>query len=141
MTMKLREIMSGGIVGAFAHNSLLEAADKMREYNVGCVVVLTEGGRLQGILTDRDIVVKAIAAGLDPARTPVAHIMQTHVICGRPDMDLLEASGLMAFHHIRRLPVEEEGRLIGIVSLTDLGRVAQRELDNLLAVRSAAMVH
>jgi CBS domain-containing protein len=139
--MRLRDIMSGGVVGVFPYNSLREAADKMREYNVGCVVVLTEGGRLKGILTDRDIVVKAIAVGLDPARITVSDIMQTHVICGRPDMDLLEASGVMAFHHIRRLPIEEQGRLVGIVSLTDLGRVAQRELDNLLAVRSAAMVH
>lgn len=139
--MRLRELITGGVVGVFPHDTALQAAEKMREYNVGCVLVLTEGGRLNGILTDRDIVVKAIAAGLNPARVPVSDIMQTHVICGDPDMDLLEASGLMAFHHIRRLPVEDHGRLVGIVSLTDLGRAAQRVLDNLLAVRSAAMVH
>ena len=134
--MKVKEIMRGGIVAVFPDTPLRLVAEKMREFNVGCVLVMTDGGWMKGILTDRDIVVRALAHGRDPATTPASEVMRTHVVRGYPEMDLEEAAGLMAFHQVRRLPIEDGGRIIGIVSMTDIGREAQQEIGHLLSLHA-----
>ena len=112
----------------------------MEEHNVGCLLVTTDG-YAKGILTDRDIVLKVIAKGSDPTLTQVADVMQPHVIAAGPEMDILEASQLMSFNHVRRLPVQENGRIVGIVSAMDLARVIQQEVDNLFSLGATPAYH
>ena len=78
------------------------------------------GGNLCGLVTDRDLVTRCIASGRSPASTPVKDVMTTHIVSARPDMETSAAAGLMGREQIRRLPVVENGKLCGMVSLGDL---------------------
>jgi CBS domain-containing protein len=139
-TVQIREIMKETVFLIRSEASVTEAAQMMAERNVGSLVVTREG-EAKGILTDRDIVVKVLAGGRDPAATPVGDVMQTHLITAGPEMDVREATRLMAAEHVRRLPVMEDGHLLGIVTLTDLARVVQEEVDNLCSLRAIPVFH
>lgn len=134
-TMQLREIMKETVFLIRSDASVIEAAQTMAERNVGALVVTREG-KARGILTDRDIVVKVLAGGRDPAATSVGDVMQSHLITAGPEMDIREATRLMASEHVRRLPVMEDGHLMGIVTLTDVARVVAEELENLCSLRA-----
>ncbi len=100
--------------------SVHDAASLMNEHKVGSLLVLS-GGQVVGIVTERDILVRVVVPGGDPARTAVADIMTTEVICCRPHTRLEEAQGAMKNRRIRHMPVLDEGRrLCGIVSIGDL---------------------
>ncbi|HLB01885.1 MAG TPA: CBS domain-containing protein [Nitrospiria bacterium] len=133
--MQLRDIMKRDVISVFPDSTITEAARMMEEHNIGCVLVVKDG-QAKGILTDRDIVLKVIARGSDPTLTKTADVMQPHVISASPDTDILDASRLMTLHHVRRLPIQEAGQLLGIVSVMDLARVIQEEVDNLFSLRA-----
>jgi CBS domain-containing protein len=127
--------MKRDVISVFPDSTITEAARRMEEHNIGCVLVVKDG-QAKGILTDRDIVLKVIAMGSDPTLTKTADVMQPHVISASPDTDILDASRLMTLHHVRRLPIQEAGQLLGIVSVMDLARVIQEEVDNLFSLRA-----
>lgn len=103
-------------------DSVVEAAKLMRGEDVGFAPI-AEDGRLVGVITDRDIVVKVISEGRDPETTRVDAVCSPHLITVDPDQDLDEALRLMSTHRIWRLPVvEEDGRLVGIVAREDVVR-------------------
>jgi CBS domain-containing protein len=107
----------------------------MREGDVGDVIV-TQGGQVTGIVTDRDIVVRAIAEGRAPDSTPVSEVATSDVRALEPTQSVDEAVQAMREHDIRRLPVVDGGRPVGIVSLGDLA--VERDPDSALADISAA---
>ena len=116
-------------------DTLAEAARVMREADVGAVLVVDEG-RVTGIITDRDIVVRAVADGRDPQSTTVRDASSADVVSVTPDENLDEAAGLMQEHDVRRMPVVQEGRPAGILSLGDLA--VERDPESALADISAA---
>ena len=118
--MKLREIMSTHVVRIHPQESVAVAARTLTRYNVGILPVCGNDGRVCGLVTDRDIVTRCLAAGKDPVGTPVADVMTRTVIAVRPDMDAAVAATLMGSRQVRRLPVMENGKLCGMVSLADL---------------------
>lgn len=124
--MKLRELMTDEIECCAPQESLVKAAQIMRNIDVGIVPVV-EGDKLLGVVTDRDIVLRVIAEGRDVASTNVAECMTQSVITASPDMDAHEAARLMAEQQIRRLPVVENGRLTGMVAIGDLATVSIHE--------------
>jgi CBS domain-containing protein len=126
--MKLREIMTPSPSTASPTDTLSRVAEMMQQENVGSIPIV-EQDRLVGIITDRDIAVKAVAAGQDPKLALVGDTMSTDLVIGRPDMSDREALALMGREQIRRLPVVENGRLVGIVSLGDLALDSDREED------------
>jgi CBS domain-containing protein len=93
----------------------------MKEENVGLAPVV-EGDRLVGTLTDRDIVTRVVAEGKDPQTVPVREVASTDVVTIDPQQDLDEALRLMASNQVRRLLVEEDGRLVGVVAQADIAR-------------------
>jgi CBS domain-containing protein len=97
-----------------------EAARVMRDADIGDVIVLDEDGRVSGIVTDRDLVVRAVADGVDPAEGQVGSILNGAVVSIAPDESVDTALDLMRDHKIRRLPVIDDDRLVGIVTLGDL---------------------
>jgi IMP dehydrogenase len=103
----------------------------MQEANVGCLVVVREG-LVQGILTDRDIAVRCTSGGHDPQQCMVAVHMSSPVVVVRPNTDLLEAAHLMLQRRVKRLPVVEDGRLVGLVSLSDVAKAMDTPLHELL---------
>ena len=100
-------------------DTVLQAANLMNDTNIGGVVVL-EGDRLAGIFTERDVLRRVVAQGLDPATTPVAEVMTTPVITCPPELSLDECAALMTTRGVRHLPVQDQGRLTGLVSIRDL---------------------
>jgi CBS domain-containing protein len=119
MRQSIRDVMTARPKTLSSGASVLEAAQAMREQDIGDVVVV-EGGRLFGVLTDRDIVVRALAEGRDPSRTTVGDICSKALVTISPDHSLGEAIRLMRERAVRRLPVEEAGQVVGVVSLGDL---------------------
>jgi len=118
--MKLKDIMTADPVSIRPEATLQEAARRMRDLDVGPLPVCGEDHRLEGIITDRDITVRAIAEGKDPT-TPVREAMTGEVIYGFEDQDVQEAARTMQKRQIRRLLVlNRDKRLVGIVSLGDL---------------------
>ncbi len=111
-----------------------EAARLMREINVGSLPV-TRNGKAVGIVTDRDVVLRNVAEGKGPSNTLVEEIMSSSIISATTDMDVHTAADLMAQNQIRRLPVIENDRLLGIVSIGDLAvkNIYENEAGNALS--------
>lgn len=119
-----------------ANESLFNAATLMRDEGIGAVVVRRDD-QLYGILTDRDIVIRGLAEGCDPARTPIGQICSKDLLTARPDDPVHHAVELMRQRTIRRLPVlDDSGHVVGIVSLGDLA--LERDPDSVLGDISAA---
>ena len=127
--MKLREIMASPVIRIHPEESVAVAARRLERYNIGILPVCGNDGSLCGLVTDRDLVTRCLAAGRNPATTPVREVMTGQVITARADMDASVAAGLMGRTQIRRLPVVENGRLCGMVSLGDLARREQTVYD------------
>ena len=118
--MQVRDFMTPSVVSITPGESAALAARLMSRHNVGSLPVCGEDGHLRGIVTDRDLVLRCVAAEEDPAQTPVRDIMTRNCTVISPNDDPREATRLMATRQVRRLPVLEEGRLVGMVSLGDL---------------------
>jgi CBS domain-containing protein len=119
MVQKVRDLMTTQLAKLEADRSVAEGARLMREQNVGDVLVVRDG-KLAGIVTDRDIVVRCVAADADPKATPLASICSQEMATLAPEDDADMAVVLMERKAIRRIPVVERGKLLGIVSLGDL---------------------
>lgn len=135
MARYLREIMTQNPVTVETTDSVVAAARSMRDGNIGDVVVV-ERGEIQGILTDRDIVVRALAEGRDPTRTTVGDICSRELTTLSASDPIADAVTIMRDKAIRRLPVVDGGRPIGIVSLGDLA--VERDPESTLGGISAA---
>lgn len=119
--MKVRDIMtSEGLATATLDTPLAEIAERMRDENVGAIPIVDEDDKLAGIITDRDIVVRAIAEGEDPNECTAEDILSEKLHTINPEADLEAAADLMARHQIRRLPVVEDEIIIGMISLGDI---------------------
>jgi len=118
--MQVFEVMTPDVVRVTPEVTLMEAAHTMKDLDIGPLPVC-EGDRLLGMVTDRDITVRATAEGRDPRQTPVSDIMTTEVVCCHEADDIRAAAKLMQEAQLRRLlVVNDDGRLVGIVSLSDL---------------------
>ena len=119
MKDSIREVMTRNPKAVAQNATIMEAACAMRDNDIGDVVVL-DNGRLCGILTDRDIVVRALATGCDPNRTSVGEICSRALVTLAPEDSTGQAVRVMRERAIRRLPIEEHGRVVGIVTLGDV---------------------
>lgn len=117
--MKIKDIMSKTIAFMKPEDTVILAAQLMKKHNVGSIPVC-RGKKVIGIITDRDIVLKAVANGSNPATLSVSEIMSPNPILGSPEMDVTEAGRIMGENQIRRLPVVENNEMVGIVSLGDI---------------------
>ena len=118
--MQLKDVMTPGVEVIAPEASIYEAAEKMSHLDIGPLPVC-EGERLIGMLTDRDITVRAVAAGRDPLTTRVCEVMTPDVVYGFDDQDVHDAARLMEQYEIRRLPVlNRSQQLVGMVALSDL---------------------
>ena len=127
--MMLRDIMSKTVVRIHPEETVSVAARMLEHYNIGALPVCGSDGRMCGLVTDRDIVTRCLAAGRSPGTTTVGQVMTAHVIAARPDMDASLAASMMGREQIRRLPVLENGRLCGMVSLGDLAVKEESSID------------
>ena len=135
MARLVREAMTAEPICLASNTTVLEAAKRMCDYDIGDVLV-TENGKICGVLTDRDIVVRALAEGRDCAQTTIGEIASNHLITITPDDPVSRAVELMRQHSIRRLPVCQDGQPLGILSIGDLA--LDRDPQSALASISAA---
>jgi CBS domain-containing protein len=122
-----REIMSGGVECVGEKETLVEAAKKMRDLDVGSLPICGEDNRLKGMLTDRDIVVKCLAEGGDPSTTTAGSLAEGKPVTIGADDDLDELVRTMSQHKVRRLPVIDGHDLIGVVSQGDVAKALPPE--------------
>ncbi|MBO5318153.1 MAG: CBS domain-containing protein [Oscillospiraceae bacterium] len=127
--MKVRELMSSPAVSIGVGETVETAARTLTHYNIGALPVCGSDGSLQGMITDRDLVIRCVAANRSPEKTQVAHIMSGGVQYATPDMDASVAAHLMGRCQIRRLPVLENGKLCGMLTLGDLAAYEQSIMD------------
>lgn len=120
--MKIREVMTKPVIRIGADETVEVAARTLAHYNIGSLPVCGSDGRLRGLVTDRDLVTRCIAAGKNPAITKVSQVMSGSVVGVEPDLDTKAAAQIMGSRQIRRLPVLENEKLCGMVSLADLTR-------------------
>ena len=116
-----RDIMTEGADSVDSSTTVLDAAKKLASEDYGALPIC-DGDKLQGMITDRDIVVKVLAKGLDPATTKVIDLVQGEVVTIGADDPVEEAMRTMAEHQVRRLPVIDGTKLVGMVSQADLAR-------------------
>ena len=118
--MKVRDIMTTSVVPVHPQETVEVAARKLAHYNIGALPVCERDGQICGMVTDRDLVTRCMAAGKLSGMTKVRDVMTGGVIAASPDMDTGAAAHLMGRRQVRRLPVVEQGKLCGMVSLGDL---------------------
>ena len=119
-------MMTPGVRTVSPSQSLAEAAAVMKGEDVGSVPVV-EDDRLAGIVTDRDIVIRAVAERRDPQTVKVDEVASRQLVTVEPEQDLDEALALMARHQVRRLPVVEAGRLVGMLAQADVALEAKEK--------------
>lgn len=119
MAQAIRDVMTPDPVCLDPHDSAAEAARQMKSVDSGAILV-AEGGHLRGLVTDRDIVVRAVADGRDPSQVELHEICSADLEALRPEDDVDRAVQLMRDRHVRRIPVVDGDRPVGIVSIGDL---------------------
>jgi CBS domain-containing protein len=122
LMMKVEDVMIEGVITIDSDASVMKAVKMMNENEIGCLIV-TRRGKAVGIVTERDLLARVIAKSKNPKKTRVREIMTKPLISGQPEMDLEEATKLMFKMKIKKLPVvESEGKLAGLITLTDVAR-------------------
>ena len=116
--MRISDVMTEGVVTAATGDSLRRVGELMRDRNVGSVVIC-DGGRPVGVITDRDLALAVVADRVDPATRAGEHASRP-IVTGEVEMHIEEAVALMIQHRVRRLPVTDGGGLVGIVTIDDL---------------------
>ena len=127
--MEIKDLMNPSVVTIEPTASAALAARMLSRHNVGALPVCGEDRRLRGMVTDRDIVLRCVAAEEDPAQTLVRDIMTRGCTAISPHDNCRSAAWLMAGQQVRRLPVVEDGKLVGIVTLADLARSQRYDME------------
>ena len=123
---QIRHVMTGNPTTCEPNATVVDAAKAMAREDVGSVPIV-EGGRLVGLVTDRDIIVRTVSEGRDVKTTAVKDVASKDLVTVTPDEDLDRALQLMSQHQVRRIPVVEGDRVVGIVAQADVARAADEE--------------
>lgn len=118
--MQVKDIMTRNVVTVSQEENVAVAARLLARYNIGAIPVVGKSGRLRGMVTDRDVVVRCVAADEDPYAIKIAEIMSRNIVSVQPEDTTELCASKMAQAQVRRLPVEQDGEIIGMVSLCDV---------------------
>ncbi|UCE15257.1 MAG: CBS domain-containing protein [Candidatus Bathyarchaeota archaeon] len=135
--MIIEKIMVKNVITMEKDVSANDAVEIMNKNRIGCLVVVDQD-RVVGILTERDVLERIVGKCRDPKETRVSDIMTKQVIVGKPDMQLAEASKLLLEKKVKKLPIVDGNRLVGLVTLTDIVRVATLDNQTLKLIESRA---
>ncbi len=120
--MKVADIMTGHVVTVNQKDPVAAAARLMKRHNLGALPVCDDAGKLRGLVTDRDIVTRCVAMDYDPADTMLREIMTRGLLTCRGTDDVEKAAAAMGREQVRRIPVTEDGKPVGMLSLADIAR-------------------
>ena len=127
ITLRVEDVMVKEVIEIDANVTIIEAAGVMNKFEIGCLIAIRKG-KVSGILTERDLLKRVVAEGKDASKVRVRDIMTSPLVIAEPKMDLSEAVKLMFQMKIKKLPVVEGKRLVGLLSLTDIARVQPQML-------------
>jgi len=138
--MKIEKIMVRNVITLQTDGSAYDAVKLMNKYRIGCLVVLHRG-EIVGILTERDLLERVLEECRDPKETKVSEIMTRHVIVGKPDMELVEATRLMFEKKVKKLPITQGNLLVGLVTLTDIARATSVDEKTIALIEKLSNMH
>jgi CBS domain-containing protein len=139
LSLKVEDVMVKEVITIDEESTVREAAEVMNKFEIGCLISVRKG-KAMGIITERDLLKRVVAEGKDAVKTIVKDVMTSPLVVAEPSMDLGEAVKLMFQMKIKKLPVVDDKRLVGLVSLTDIARFQPQVIAILkqLAARQAA---
>ena len=123
--MQVKDIMTQPAISISAEESVEVAARTLTHYNIGILPVCDGGGKLCGLVTDRDLVIRCIATGKTPAQTKVKEVMTGNLTTVTPEVSAAAAAKVMGSKQVRRLPVTDKGQLLGMVTLGDVAKCTE----------------
>ena len=127
--MKVCDIMTDRVISVGADEPVTAAARLLKQHNVGALPVCDEAGRLKGMITDRDITLRCVAADANPRDMKVKDVMSRGIITAGPFDDVEKAVRLMSEDQVRRLPIMDRGNLVGMIALSDMARSSNCEME------------
>jgi len=138
VSLKVEDVMVKEVITIDENSTVKDAAEVMNKFEIGCLIAVKKG-KAMGIITERDLLKRVVAEAKDANKTKVKDVMSSPLVVVEPTMDLEEAVRLMFQMKIKKLPVVEEKRLVGLVSLTDIARFQPQMIKILkqLAMRQA----
>lgn len=139
--MKVKQLMQKELITILPNATIRDAALKMKGNNIGSVLIVDDSGKLQGIVTDRDISLAVAADSRDPVKTLAADIMSEEPVSIPADADLDYALRVMSDSNVRRLPICEKERVVGILSSSDVAGEIKEEIIQFLRLEEAFAKH
>jgi CBS domain-containing protein len=139
-TVKIEKLMTKSIITLQTDASAYDAVKLLNKNRIGCLVVV-DNSKIVGILTERDLLERVLEKCRNPKQTRVSEIMTRGVVVGSPDMDLVEATNLMFKKRIKKLPITDANRLIGLVTLTDVARATCVDEKTIQLIESLSNMH
>ena len=127
--MKGSELMNSNVVSLRPDDTVAHAATLLARHNIGALPVCAPDGRLRGMVTDRDIVLRCVASESQPEETAAREIMTRGIASVSPEDDVRAAAHLMALEQVRRLPVVEHGKVVGMLSIADMARATEFDME------------
>ena len=140
LLMDLRELMTTNVITVDKNVTVQLAAGTMNKKRIGCLVTVDKEG-VKGILTERDMLIRVLEEGKDPKTTIVSEVMTQSIIFGNPTMQLVEATRLMFQNGIKKLPILENNRLVGLVTLTDIARATSCDKKTIDLIDALSNMH
>jgi CBS domain-containing protein len=140
LVVKIEKLMTKNVITISADASVYEAVKLMNMNRIGCLVIVSSG-KIVGILTERDLLERVLEKCRNPNETRVSEIMTENVIVGKPDMELSEATRLMFENKMKKLPIREGIRLVGIVTLTDIARATSMNQETIEVIKKLSNMH
>lgn len=137
--MKVKEIMTPRAIRVGPEEPVAVAARMLARYNVGALPVCTPDGKICGMITDRDIILRCVAGSRNPEKVPVRYVMTGKVATVGAEMDVLDAAQRMAREQVRRLPVDNQGKLCGMLTLGDIARAPNMSMEAAQALNQICM--
>ena len=133
--------MIRNVITLQANATVHEAVKLLNKHKIGCLVVLNDNGQIAGIVTERDLLERVLESCRNPKQTRVSEIMTRNVITGTPNMDVFEATRMMFKLKVKKLPVTENNRLVGIVTLTDIARATSIDQRTIELIEQLSNMH
>jgi CBS domain-containing protein len=138
--VNIEKLMIRNVVTLQGDASVHEAVQLLNKHKIGCLIIVNND-QIRGIITERDLLERVLEQCKNPKQTKVSEIMTRHVITGTPDMDTLEATRLMFKLKVKKLPITEDTRLVGIVTLTDIARATSIDQKTIELIEQLSNMH
>ena len=138
--MKIEKLMVKDVVTVPSNALVHESVRLMNKNRIGCLLVV-DHGEVNGILTERDVLERIVSKGKNPKETKISEVMTKPVIFGNPNMELIDATKLMFEKKVKKLPIRDGDKLVGLVTLTDIARVTSVDKETMELIKKLSNMH